>query len=109
MKDHKLYQEGPRFLVTGEPPFLGKVDITMLPEGCRQELPRAAMSAKLGEIEPVLNLYKIIPEPTAITNSYHRLMRVTRSLYKAVALMRAKRVPVDPQSWTREKVEKFLP
>ena len=103
LKDHKLWREGPRFLVTGEPPCLGRMDSSAMPEGCRSEYPKVALAGMSGHVEEKLNLKALIP--ATVTNSYHRLMKITRLVYKAIALMRAKRVPVDNQSWSTEKVE----
>ena len=108
LKRHKLYKEGPKFLVTGEPPFLGKVDISTLPAGCRQELPKLSMATKVKKDEPKLDLTKIITDPGKMTNSHHRLMKVTRTIYRAVAefkaKMKVKKAPLDEENWSMEKV-----
>ena len=104
LKDHTLFREGPRFLVTGEEQCLGKMDLTDMPEGCRRELPKVVLAvSSVTEIEPRLNLRALVD--TTNTNSYYEVMRKTRRIYKAVALMRAKRVPVDPQSWSMKRLE----
>ena len=103
LKDHTLFREGPRFLVTGETPFLGKMDISDMPEKCQRELPKVVSSAKVTEVEPVVNLKALVS--TSTTNSYSKLMKRTRILYKAIARMRTKGGPVDVQSWSNKNLE----
>ena len=99
LKGHSLYREGPRFLVTGEPPLLGKMDISALPEGCRGELPKVALAAQTKEVDTRVNLRALISTSTA---SYHEVMKKTKLIYKAVSLMKGKK---DPQNWDRKKLE----
>ena len=103
LKDSRLWKEGPRFLISGEPPYLGKMDLDSMPEGCRTEYPRVSLAAVVGQADPCLNLRKLIP--LNVTNSYHKLMKITKLVYKAVALMRVKSHPVDPEQWARDKIE----
>lgn len=110
LKDHMLFREGPRFLVTAELPCLGKMDTSSMPDGCRTEYPRVALAAVAGRMEPTLNLNKVIPDSMINLHGrnkfgYWKLIKLTKLVYRAVALMRAKRVPVDPEQWSTEKVE----
>ena len=105
LKDSKLFREGPDFLVTGEAPFLGKMDLSDMPEGCRSECPKVALAGAVTPLPETVNLTEIFPHPSLITNSYHRLMNVTRYVYKAAGLIKAKRGSIEPESWSKEKVE----
>ena len=107
LKDHTLFREGPGFLVTGEKQFLGKMDISSMPEGCRKELPKVALAAQAKEVEPRLNLRALIS--TSDTNSYYKIMKRTKLVYKAVAVLKVfftgKRVPVVPENWSMKRLE----
>ena len=117
LRDHKLWREGPSFLVTGEAPDLGKMDISTMPAGCRLEYPKVTLAGMTSQVAEKLNLRVHIPTTLPPTetlksgltqdNSYYKLMKQTRLLYRSVALLKCRLlgIPVDPESWSWEKVE----
>ena len=75
-----LWYEGPSFLITGERPFQGKMNLcfTSMPEDFRRELPSPVSFVKV-ELHGLVSCIS-----SEVTNRYSRLMSVTRSVYKAM-------------------------